>query len=497
MQTFLLERKDVSRGRKLRIIISDLNINHTFIIKYIKINNKNYDLNKFKSKNCRIAVVNNELNILPPPRGLNSCELTYYGNTNIKSPVVIDFYLLIIIIVIFGLLSYKLTNYAADFQSVNNKSRTEIIFLSVFFMFLFVPILHIDKSEISKKENRVLAKLTQFYDTEKGINYNWGKEFDAWFNDRFFPRKNFISIYNSIVLWLNNKNAYGYIDEKTKILYRNDNNKPFDKIKYNYNELIKFNDFCKQHNIKLYILVVPSKNGIYPSGKTNKLELTNPKEFIKYIKTSNLNIIYPYNELLKAKENDYVFYKTEHHWTEYGAFIGYSELMKVVKKDFPNIRVCQESDYDYSYNNLIRASDFNRNYTYGSTGNVLGIRNKKKYHRVKYKYYTNKNHNELIKQNIIDIPLHKEMEFYYPNGADLRVILLGTSQNENLVEFIPYTFKYVKRIRNNNVKELKNSESFKIMKYYKRELLEYKPDIIIFCFTFNQAVNLHNLFNME
>ena len=68
------------------------------------------------------------------------------------------------------------------------------------------------------------------------------------------------------------------------------------------------------------------------------------------------------------------------------------------------------------------------------------------------------------------------------------------SQNENLTEFIPFTFKHVKRLRNNNVQGIKAEEEFKIIKYYKDEILEYKPNIIIFCITYNNISELHKLF---
>ena len=40
----------------------------------------------------------------------------------------------------------------------------------------------------------------------------------------------------------------------------------------------------------------------------------------------------------------------------------------------------------------------------------------------------------------------------------------------------------------------KNGKEFKIMKYYKQEILDYKPDIIIFCITYRNISHLKNLF---
>ena len=134
----------------------------------------------------------------------------------------------------------------------------------------------------------------------------------------------------------------------------------------------------------------------------------------------------------------------------------------------------------------------------GTTCSVLGYskRQSKKLHKTPYKYYHNKDYKKL-KVNVEDISFHRGKEYYYPNGIDLKVILLGTSMSENLCEFIPFTFKHVKRIRNNNVLDISAKDDFKIMKYYKNEILDYKPDILIFCITAGNVSMLHDMFVME
>ena len=45
------------------------------------------------------------------------------------------------------------------------------------------------------------------------------------------------------------------------------------------------------------------------------------------------------------------------------------------------------------------------------------------------------------------------------------------------MRFIPYTFKNTRFIRIDSVKE----ETFKILKNNKEQILEYKPQVLIFC----------------
>ena len=67
---------------------------------------------------------------------------------------------------------------------------------------------------------------------------------------------------------------------------------------------------------------------------------------------------------------------------------------------------------------------------------------------------------------------------------------IGTSMNESLLQFTPYSFKNLKYIRLINVKEMSGEENFKLSKYYQSEILQYKPDIIVLCLT---PLNLPNV----
>ena len=52
--------------------------------------------------------------------------------------------------------------------------------------------------------------------------------------------------------------------------------------------------------------------------------------------------------------------------------------------------------------------------------------------------------------------------------------------NTALIRFLPYSFKELKHIRLNGPRALHGSERYKVMKYYKKEILNYKPDILIY-----------------
>jgi len=407
----------------------------------------------------------------------------------LKNSAYIDYYLFVIIFICGYLISLKMTDYLADFKTIFDKSRIEIVFLSIFFILLFIPMSHISSNDISRQENRLLTKWKPFL-TDSGINYNFGKDFENWYNDRFQGRRILISLYNRIkCLYLPDYSVSdkGIIDNKNKILYNSFevkiNNYSFKYIK----NLYAFNKFCESKGIKLYILVVPHKPRIYPPAQKTGTDFSKNQEYIKRLQSLNkdkqLNIIYPYDEMLAQSKAEYTYFKTEHHWTDDGAYTGYKALMNRIKKDYPNVRVLNNDDFEYFYNNYVRGG-FEREFKRGSTCSAVSLPGNvcKKFLNVNFRYYKHKNIGKL-NTKVYDEEYYKGKDFYYPDGADLRVVLIGTSMIENLTEFFPFTFRHVRTIRTNGPRKVRRNDEFKIMDLYKEKIFNYKPDIIIFCVT--------------
>lgn len=412
----------------------------------------------------------------------------------------LNIYLIISISILSFLFFYKISNYLADFRNIKNKSLIEIIFLTAFFIALFIPMSHIDNNESSEQENRTLAKLKPFLTEQNTINYDFGKNFNDWFNDHFNFRTQMLKL-NSFKKVSTNKDVEikqdGFIEKKSGFMYyyRNFYRYSAKEVQNNLNPLIELDKFCKKQNIKLYVLITPPKEEVY-KPKSSIVKIKDNKAFENYIqqlqKNSNLKIFYPVNKFKEGAKNNYIYFKTDDHWTDDGAFIGYKTLMNEIKKDFPNVKTLTPNDFDYIENNLVRA-DWDRKFGYGRTATKLGIFDLDKYHTTKYRYYRHKDFDNL-KVKITNENLHREKDYFYEKGANYKVILLGTSQNENLTEFIPFTFKNVKRIRTNNVRGLTSTEWTKIMKYWQKDIVDYKPDILIFCLIYNNISNLPFIF---
>ena len=243
-------------------------------------------------------------------------------------------------------------------------------------------------------------------------------------------------------------------------------------------------------------MVIPKKESIYQDILKQSIGFKDEEDkiFEKYMSdiqkdTVGVNIIYPYDELKKASQKDFVFFKNSHHWTDWGAYIGYEELMEKIKKDFPDINVVSLDDYKRTTSNLIR-DDWLRDFNYGHTTNLLNIDGKKAKEdifKTEYNYYDNKDANNM------KIRVGKYIkEFEYKKGK-YKILVIGNSQNEDLMQYLPYSANKLRYIRVNKG-QAKDGKDYKLIKYYKNEIFNFNPNIMILTIGSQQIHNCSDIF---
>lgn len=397
----------------------------------------------------------------------------------------------------------KLMNYADKLKTTDNNSQIDIVFILVFAVILFLPMSRISTADKSLQENRILAKYKPLF-TSQGLNLKYGDDFEKWFNDRFWGRNLSFRLYKDIMLYLNNiyKNGDSMLMKENNWMFQTHGVRyaiqDYRKMQQVRQQVSLLNDFCKEHNIKVYMIVIPNKESIYaeklPITQQELMKLRGFTDYVqKLLNRFEIPTVFPYDELRKASEKDLVFFKQSHHWTEWGAYVGYNALMELIKKDYPDIHVTQPDEYNIYTSKLIR-EDWDRKFGTGQTSKRLYI--DKKYAKQKllldnYVYY---DHKEEILPVYTDIDLYK-VKYFRNNKLKKgpKVFLTGTSMNENLLQFLPYSFSEVIYYRLNDTKNVKNEAAFMLLKRYKKEILAYNPDILILCISYNNIPNLINL----
>ena len=215
------------------------------------------------------------------------------------------------------------------------KKFNNIIAFSISFIILSLSILFIfsKKQDYSENEFRYLTKMPSF-SFNKLLNGSYIEDIEEYTTDHFVYRNFWVKAKTNIFLGINNKlinDVYiakdGYLINRFK--------KPNNTSKI-INILNKFYD--NNPNIKINIMLVPTASSIY-QDKLPKYNLNYDEEKViqEYQNNLKLNFINVYNELLHNKDKYELYYKTDHHWTSYGAYIAYQSFLKEENKPSYNL----------------------------------------------------------------------------------------------------------------------------------------------------------------
>ena len=201
----------------------------------------------------------------------------------------------------------------------------------------------------------------------KQVNNNFGTDFEAWFNDRFFMRKALVWLHNSIKKEVNihKQNDYILIGEDGWTFCKDDddiqnyqNLKLFspEELKHIAQYLSSIDRWCNDNNIKFYFLIAPDKNKIYGeyykfARKIRPDSESRTQQLIRYLnENTRVKVAYPYESLHAAKQNGFLLYfKNDIHWTHLGAYCGYTDLMELIGRDFEISPVRFEKTTTYKY----------------------------------------------------------------------------------------------------------------------------------------------------
>ena len=192
------------------------------------------------------------------------------------------------------------------------------------------------KQEVSVNEKRTLAKFPEF-SVQKLFNGKWEKDFETYISDHF-PARNFFASTDSYYMLYSGRNGSNGV-YKGKDGYIINTPVKCDEEKLNAN-ITAINNFVKNTVIETKIIVVPS-TGYIMSEELPKVHTEyNDGEIIDDIKNRAENAEFiDIRDALTENKDKQIYYKTDHHWTSYGAYLAYKKWA-----ESENIEV--RSDYD-------------------------------------------------------------------------------------------------------------------------------------------------------
>jgi len=224
-------------------------------------------------------------------------------------------------------------------------TKINVIFILCFIIMITAPLLCINrtKNKRSETENRYLANFPIILDEQGGINKEFPSAFNAWVKDNIGFREIFVKINTKINydIFKTSPNPIVKIGREGWYFYNNDNNIEIAYGKYPLteetliaikNEQESIQKALAKKGIEYVLILTPSKVSIYPEkiADANFEVRETPIDIVeKYLKkNTTIKVINTKEEVLKAKENgQQVFFKTDTHWNDEGAYIGYKHTI--------------------------------------------------------------------------------------------------------------------------------------------------------------------------
>ncbi len=208
-----------------------------------------------------------------------------------------------------------------------NTIVTTGIFLLVIVGFTVVSLITPDKT-FSFTENRVLAQMPEF-DVESFFEGEFTADYETYITDQFFWRDGWINVKTRTELLLGKKDINGvYIGKDDYLLETHD---AIDEKKA-YDNADRMVTFVKRQAEVLgrehvSMMVVPTASAVLFNKLPAYAETFDQKSYIGYMKDAAgenfVDVWQALDENAQADRN--IFYKTDHHWTTYGAYLAYVE----------------------------------------------------------------------------------------------------------------------------------------------------------------------------
>ena len=203
-----------------------------------------------------------------------------------------------------------------------------VFFIFTIFLIMIINILAKDKS-FSEIENRTLTTMPKFT-ISSFMNGDFSEDFSSYINDNFAGRNGFLSIKTSFEKLLGKTKINSVYLGKKNYLIQSFTEASEEETSAKINAI---NSFFNEHsNLNKNIMLVPTATKVLeeylPPFSVNDDELAFIDKVFSELNESIIKIN-PYNALYENKDN-YVYYKTDHHWTSNGAYIAYTEFCKAL-----------------------------------------------------------------------------------------------------------------------------------------------------------------------
>lgn len=201
---------------------------------------------------------------------------------------------------------------------------TVVVFFAMLGIFMVLTVV-LPKSDFSESENRVLAKTPEL-SAEAVLDKDYMKGIDTYVSDHFAFRNSLISVKTMADRFVGKKTENGvmFLDDRYVETVPGIDDSLVNKSIAGINKLSEVTD------VPVYVMIVPTSAGIYSSEIPDYYENIDQKNSIVdiyYNLNSNITTLNVFPKLYSSRD-EYIYYRNDHHWTSYGAYVAYNAAIR-------------------------------------------------------------------------------------------------------------------------------------------------------------------------
>lgn len=201
-----------------------------------------------------------------------------------------------------------------------------VSFLVVIFGVMLGTVLMKDQ-EYSENENKYLAQKPHF-SLEDVMSGDFMENTGKYMNDQLFLRQKWIQLKTKSQKLAGNKEINGVYLADDDYLIEKWTKKEVDMVLLEENIGI-LDQFAEKYKLPTSALIVPTAGEIYRDKLPANAPMFQQEQVLQNIgKKLNMCQYIDVGNVLKTHKNEETFYRTDHHWTTYGAFLGYQNWAK-------------------------------------------------------------------------------------------------------------------------------------------------------------------------
>jgi alginate O-acetyltransferase complex protein AlgJ len=235
-----------------------------------------------------------------------------------------------------------------DGNGIMTTRINNILIVIVFLSAIILPLAFSDKAggKISVTENRYLATFPAILTKDMDLAPGFTKGLESWINDNAGGRTLSQKIRANIdyhVFHASPTNLL-HIGEDGWLFFTGDNdleiatgNYPItqEMLENIKDSQVKIQKALNSRGIQYVIVLTPSKGSVYPEYLGGKFAVRETvidivTDYLR--KNTTIPIINTKDDLLRAKATEQVYFKTDTHWNEAGAYVGYSAVINGLKQ---------------------------------------------------------------------------------------------------------------------------------------------------------------------